>query len=275
MSNILEKAINLGFSGGVAKLSDIARLSVPSKNVFPTSIPMFDKAMDGGLREGELITISGISGQGKTTYTLNLAIRLSDLSVPSLYFSYEMDNYYLNQNFKKIRNEDMLVYSPLELTSGSLEFIEESIKDGVENQAIKVVFIDHLHFLISMKNSTNASLMIGGIVRELKKMAIKHKVIIFLIAHTRKINTGDVLGVSSIRDSGMIVAESDYVMMVSRKRKVEVRAMTDEIDYGDGREFINVGRVEIIKNRRTGNMCYQDFTVENGRFVEKIKETEV
>ncbi len=106
-------------------------------------------------------------------------------------------------------------------------------------------------------------------------MAIKHKVIIFLIAHTRKINTGDVLGVSSIRDSGMIVAESDYVMMVSRKRKVEVRAMTDEIDYGDGREFINVGRVEIIKNRRTGNMCYQDFTVENGRFVEKIKETEV
>ena len=90
MNDIQKKAFELGLTGTIAELSQVAKLSVPSQDVFPMSIDTFDYAMDGGLREGELITISGISGQGKTSLTLNLAIRLSAISIPSLYFSYAL-----------------------------------------------------------------------------------------------------------------------------------------------------------------------------------------
>ena len=267
MTDKIKKAISLGIDGSVAKLAMVAKLSVPSRTVFPVNINLFDNATDGGFREGELITISGMSGQGKTTYTLNLAIRLSELSVQSLYFSYEMDAYYLHQSFLRIKNEEMLVYAPVDLVSGKLDFIEKQIQEGISKKAIKVVFIDHLHFLIDMKDSKNSSLFIGGIVRELKRMAVRNKIIIFLIAHTKKIGAEEVLGLSSVRDSGMIVAESDYVFLIERL-KTKRDAIDDLIAQTGKDEFTNKGRVSLAKNRRTGFLVYQDFFVERGRFVE-------
>jgi len=49
MSDIQKKAFDLGLTGSIAKLSQVAQLSVPSQDVFPMGIDTFDFAMDGGL----------------------------------------------------------------------------------------------------------------------------------------------------------------------------------------------------------------------------------
>lgn len=269
---IFENEIKNRIDGSIAPIREVAKLYIPSKEVYPLGINAFDKAMDGGVRDGELIVVSGGTGEGKTTFCINLSINLSKKSIPSLFFSYEMDNYYLYQNFLKIEQNLDLIYSPIELISSQLNFIEQQIKEGVEKKAIKVVFIDHLHFLIPLKSAVNTSLMIGALVRELKKMAVKNKVIIFLIAHTRKINTGDELNLSSIRDSGLVVAESDYVFLVERLRKQQNK-ITEFITKTNV-SYTNKSRITLAKNRRTGKLLYKDFFVNDGKFIEETKEYE-
>jgi len=259
----------------IKTLREVAKQYTPSKDVYPMLYKSFDKAMDGGLREGDLVTVSGVSGEGKTSWTRNITINFSKQSVPVLWFSYEEDPYYLYENFKKIEKnpEKLLAYSPVELVSGELKFIEQEIKEAVEEKAVKIVIIDHLHFLINLRSSLNSSLLIGGIVRELKKMAIKNKIVIFLIAHTRKVNLGDELSLASIRDSALVVCESDYVFLIERRRKKKTAREKLESDYiSSGDRLLNESRVTLAKNRRTGRILYTDFGVHDGKFLPIAKE---
>ena len=210
-----------------------------------------------------------------TSYCRALTVNFSKQSIPTLWFSYEEDPYYLYENFKKIDNnpEKLLAYSPTELVSSELNFIEQQVQEGITKKAIKVIVIDHLHYLINLKSSLNSSLLIGGIVRQLKQMAVKKKVIVILISHTRKINFGDELSLSSIRDSALTVCESDYVFLIERRRKKKTAREKLESDYiSSGDRYLNESRVTLAKNRRTGKVLYTDFGVSNGKFLPIARE---
>jgi len=265
----------MNFSSTIQRLQEVAKRYIPSKEVYPTLYHSFDKAMDGGLREGDLVVISGVTGEGKTEICRNLTINFSKQTVPTLWFSYEEDPFYLLENFKKLEfdTEKLLAYAPIELISNELDFIEQEVKEATSKKAVKIVIIDHLHYLIPLKQSINSSLLIGGIVRELKKMAIRNKIVLFLIAHTRKVNVGDELNLSSIRDSGLIANEADYVFLIERRRKKKSPREKLESDYLTGGEvFYNQSRVTLAKNRRTGKILYMDFGVKNGKFIPIAKE---
>jgi replicative DNA helicase len=200
----------------IDKLSELAKKNKPDSDFFPTGFPFFDQAMDGGLRGGELITISGMTGEGKTTIAQQIGVNLSNIGVPSLWLSYEMGLYYLQEKFKKISQEDLSLYAPISLISNEIKVIEEWITEGLEEKACKVVFIDHLHYLIPLGGTENSSMLVGGVVRELKRLAVRTNTIIFLIAHTKKIYQGEELNLSSIRDSSLVAQESDYVFLIKR-----------------------------------------------------------
>ena len=270
---IAEKALAKCMFRPVEKISKVMSLYEPTNDFsIPLGFKGFDSAMEGGAREGELIVISGQTGEGKTTFAQNLAVNISNASIPSLWFSYEMNPYYLGSNFKKIVKEpsldDLLVYTPIELQERSLVFLEENIKIGVEQQAVKVVFIDHLHYLIDLKSSLNSSLLIGGIARELKQIAVKNDVVIFLIAHTRKLALGEKLNLSSIRDSSLISQEADYVFLINRKKK------DDGMKFGSSgdTEWLNESSVRLAKNRKTGKLFRFDFFMNDGKLIEKVSE---
>uniref|UniRef100_A0A6M3LDE4 Putative helicase n=1 Tax=viral metagenome TaxID=1070528 RepID=A0A6M3LDE4_9ZZZZ len=280
--DIIKKAYQNCLFGTVELLARVAQLYQPSSEVYPTGIYAFDNAMDGGVREGELITISGSSGEGKTSFAVNLSLNFNNKGIPSLWFSYEMNPWYLRKKFDKIilpkSLYDVSVYAPIELIDSELKFIDQQIKEGIKEKAVKIVVIDHLHYLIDLKSSLNSSLLIGAIVRELKQIAIDNKVIIFLIAHTRKLNTGDELNLSSVRDSGMIICESDYVFLIERRKqkkaagerdkKIEENKRAEEGYFSSGSNFLDESRITLAKNRRTGKILYKDFKVENEKFIE-------
>ena len=247
----------------VDELFKVADKYIPNREVFSFGINEFDKATDGGVRGGELITVSGMTGSGKTTFCQWLSLNFDKIAVPSLWFSFEMNPYYLRDKFRKMGvNENLLAYSPIELISTELKFIEEEIKEGAEDFACKIIFIDHLHYLIPLQQSTNASLLIGGIIRELKKLAIKYDVIIFLIAHTKKIYQGEKLDLSSIRDSSLVSQESDYVFLVERLKKESGGALENK-----GTEWTNKTKITLAKNRRTGDLFYITCEFKNGKYI--------
>lgn len=203
------------------------------KGVIKSGFSDLDKNIGGGFYPGQLVTISGVSGEGKTTLCRSFTSAFIPQGVNPLWFSYEETDEQFLSKFPE-RTFDYF-YMPKELTDKKPEWIEQRILESKLKYGTKVVLVDHLHFLIDfyMKNT---SLEIGAIVRKLKLLAVEHKITFFLIAHIGKTDRSRELEQGDIRDSGMIEADSDLVMYVWRK--------------GEGGEDVNI--VKITKNRETG-----------------------
>lgn len=245
----------------VRPIEQVAAKHIPSKTVYPTGIEAFDKALDGGFRDGELIVVSGRTGEGKSLFCQSLTFNFSKQKVPTLWFSYEMSPFYLLERFRKHTPfpPHFLTYVPTDLNTNSLKFIEDKIKEAYNEYACKIVFIDHLHFLIPLQQSGNSSLMIGGIMRKLKLLALKLNVIIVLIAHTKKIYEDETLSLSSIRDSSLISQEADYVFLIERL-KAEQGGKLDNVNS----DWTDKSKVALAKNRRTGQLLFLKFYYNNG-----------
>lgn len=255
----------------IRPLAEVADSQRPDNDSFPIGIKEFDEAMDGGWRGGELVIVSGKTGEGKTTWTQNITMSLADRGIPALWFSYEMSPWYLKQKFELISPiEDKEIYAPEELVAYSMENVEQKIEQAILSFACKVVFIDHLHYLIPLTSSgENMSFQVGSIVRQLKLMAVKHNVIIVLICHVKKIYQDEELDLSSIRDSSLIAQEADYVFLIERvKEKKQKKKLyyEEDTDGPSGTKWTNQSKIQIAKNRRTGGLFYKLFTLDNGTF---------
>ncbi len=179
---------------------------------FKSGMNILDEVV-GGFEGGELVVISGITGQGKTLLSQTF-IRNFDLNGQrSLVFSYEV----MPRNFLKIYgNEATEFYLPVMLKDNTLDWIEQRIWEAKLKYDCRIVFIDHLHFLLELRGRANPSFEIGYIVRGLKTIAKKFNIVVFLVAHVTKTKQGDELDIHDIRDSGFIACESDSVLMVWR-----------------------------------------------------------
>lgn len=195
-----------------------------------------------GFEEGELVVISGITGNGKTLFAKTLTYNFAIQSIGVLFFTYEEQPKIFLDRFE----EDYFpgFFLPNKHLTGSLSWIEKRIIEAKIKYKIQIVFIDHLHFLVPLQAYNNTSLLVGGIMRELKKLALKHEIIIFLLAHTSKIKQNEVPDLSNLRDSSFVAQEADKVFIVRRKGEIE----NDEIVFTD------MSDIYILKNRMTGQL---------------------
>ena len=253
----------------IKKIFEVAEEYRPLGKPIVTGSNEFDKAMDGGIRGGELITISGQSGHGKTSWALWLTKQIVDSGVPCLWFTYEMNPWYLKEKFELLgAKDDFNTFVPIKHNENTAEWIKERILEAQEKFACKVVFIDHLHYLLPPEQEQNMSMMIGGIVRKLKTLAVDTDTIIYLIAHARKLQMGEKMDVNAVRDSALIINESDYVFLVERLKRESGRKTDIQTE-----EMTNISKVMLAKNRRTGNVFNKYFEVRNGGFTETDLES--
>lgn len=236
------------------------------KNSKPTAkffskIPKLDAMIDG-FREGDVVVISAPTKSGKTTLAQTLTISLSEAEVSSLWFSYEMTQ----QEFLSKFPDPLPFFTlPKSLKGNSTDWLEQRIIESIAKHGVKVVFIDHLHFLIDMNfigKNGNVSLFIGSIMRKLKQIAIKWDVAIVLIAHTKK-TSGEFdrdPDLSDIRDSSFISQEADTVLMIWRKKDKETE------EYG------NRACLAVAANRRNGKVGKIPLVLQNNRFFEEAKQ---
>lgn len=149
-----------------------------------------DDCMDGGFREGDFTIVSGVPGDGKTTlcrmFTLNFAAK----NVPSLWFSHEMTNRELWDSFSKMgANTDLIAHVP-EFLEEDMDWMFARIDQAREKYGTKVVFIDTLGDIVrSVKNQQelgNYATYLAQICKDLRKYAIKHRIMIVAVAHAVK-----------------------------------------------------------------------------------------
>jgi replicative DNA helicase len=217
---------------------------------FPIGFEVLDNAINGGVTDGQLIVISGRAGEGKTSWCQTLTYNFTKLALPCLWFSYEVDINNLWQKFERMGiDEDFLTYVPFKMTSGRLDWLEQKIKEGILKFDTKIIFIDHLGFLLPILNdydqemNKNYSAYLGMICRQLKNIARNYNVIIFLCAHIRK--TKEELSLEDLANSAGIGQESDLVFMLERQRVKNKYQTSGDI-------FTNDTIIKIVKNRPTG-----------------------
>jgi replicative DNA helicase len=123
--------------------------------------------------------------------------------------------------------------------TGDLDWVVDVIEQAIVKWGIKVVAIDHLGFLKAPKgNYSNAADAVTNTVRALKKLAVKHGLIIMLPVHIRKTTT-KTPDLNDIRDSLGIAQEADTVFFIGREKD-------------DSGLPTQQAKLWLVKNRKTG-----------------------
>jgi replicative DNA helicase len=220
-------------------------------------IPKLDE-MTGGFREGNLITLSGVTASGKTTFAQTLLRGFAEQTINCLFLTYEVSN----EEFIRKFGEVIPVFSiPRRYKKSKMMWLEHRIIEAIAKYDTKIIFIDHLHYLVDMEKlgtGGNVSLLIGSVMRELKRMAIEYKIIIFLMAHFKqvKLQENEMPDIGNLRDSSFIGQESDCVMIINRK-KTE-----------DRRDWLDEASLFVAKNRWNGKTGYINLVFQDNQFKE-------
>jgi len=203
---------------------------------------------------GELTTISGTTGHGKTLLAQTFTANFAERGKLPLWFTYEVSALqFLRQFGENIPH----FYMPSMLKSTTLEWIYQRILETKLKYGVEAVFIDHLHFLADIMMSNYPSMDIGRVMRKLKSWCVELNICFFLIAHTTKIKMDKAdkeLELGDIRDSSFVEQESDNVFYLWRKKKNDTEAT-----------------LKIVKNRRFGVRDKKILIHKEGNF---LKETE-
>ena len=182
-----------------------------------SKISGLDKIIEG-FQEGNLVIVSAPTKQGKTTFCRTLTKNFLDQNVKSLWLSYEEG---AEELLEKFGNEIPLFYLPRIAKKNTLEWIEEKVIESIAKFNTKVLFIDHLHYIVdleAMGKGINTSLYIGSILRNLKRIALKYGIIIVLVSHISKTTIDKPPDLNDLRDSSFIAQESNFVIFLWRQR---------------------------------------------------------
>jgi archaellum biogenesis ATPase FlaH len=195
-------------------------------------IPGIDQACEG-FRDGELIVISGPPKNGKTLLAQSFTVNFCKQNHFPLWFTFEVP---ARQFLDQFKDPLPLIYMPQKLKPRAMDWFEDRVFESFEKYHTRIIFIDHLHYLVDLARQTHVSIEIGTIIRQLKTLAVNGNFVIFLLCHTKMGKQDGTLSYESIRDSSFISQESDTVIMIKRTP-------------GDGEDTAR-SRVEF--HRRTG-----------------------
>ena len=206
-----------------------------------TNITEINEIVDG-FKPGDLVTMSGISGNGKTELLISFTKDFIDKDLKVLWISFEVNP---KDFMSRFGDYDPIFFMPRENVPNNLTWVMNKIKEAKAKFGVQIVIIDHLHFLIDMGTlgNKNISHLFGGIIRQIKTLALKLDVTIFLVCHLNKTETKTVPDLVDLRDSSFTYQEADTVLIIHREN-------TD--DNIDTKKNIQPAVLRVAKNRWNG-----------------------
>lgn len=258
----------------VKQLCDVEKVDLDSLPKIKTNIKELDRLI-GGLIYGQVVLLSGKRGQGKSTFMSQLVCEALEQNESVFIYSGELTDYHFkrwldyqlagtNSIITEINDygdesyylDDEIadkisswykgrayIYDNNYLPEDGEEY--ESLINTVENvikqYGTKMICIDNLMTAMdTVTEQNNLYLSQSNFVGKLKKIAIRHNVVIILVAHPRKSNQA--FSNDDVAGSGDITNKVDVVMSYQRDDKDET--------YN--------GRLSVTKNRLNGRCASGD-----------------
>jgi len=248
------QAINLGIqeliSGGDAIDKWAVRLDAKMSGTIrpiPTNIPSLDKILGGGLHRGDVMTVGGRPGSGKSALLKTILVQMLRQSAPPkiAIFSCEMSSdEYMDRMVSEWTGIDgMKIIEALNLTDRDLDKIHEmvlhihSIKDRFTFNAIQeqtkndikrlskasklkmsgldLIIIDHLHLIKSHNHKLDERIRLTEITSDIKRLAQSSDCAI-LLASQLNCRAGEKPGLGSLKSSSSIEEDSNVVVLLHR-----------------------------------------------------------
>jgi len=260
MDKVIEKLKEALDDDAVVHIKDATKNDGEYTTPFPVGYKMFDDAMEGGVRCGDLVVMTGVSGEGKTTLMSNISMNLSKNNFSSIWFSYEViiDNLYAK--FKRMPNfnlDSLKIYTPKKMTTGNLDWVQKKIREGVEKHNTKFVFIDDMDSLLptrSIKNSDHETMILQYNIIELKAMAIELEITIFVAVHIKKVY-GRAPEMQDLKNAAALFQKPDFIFCMAREFDIEIiGGRKVEVPSGGS-------NLRFLKNRLNGQKPLMRFTL--------------
>lgn len=210
-----------------------------------------------GFLPNQVITLAAPTKHGKTSFCVELTVRWPELA--PLWLPLEESAEELIQKFLDRDQEPPLFFTPSVTSGDTLLWVEKKIVESIAKFGTKVVFLDHLHRVVSFKGE-RIDLRIGETMQGLKQIAKKWGVTIFVIVHLKKTFLESQPEIEDLRDSSFIAQESDTVLMLWRE------SWRDE---GGEVQISERANLSVQANRRTGKTGNVKLIFKNGRYYEQ------
>ncbi|MBI3549449.1 MAG: AAA family ATPase [Elusimicrobia bacterium] len=238
-----------------------------------TGLQELDRLL-GGLKRGDLFTVSARPGGGKTAFLTRVAVNVAERGLSVLIFSTEMQAAQFvgrvlpamaGVSAWKFRKGSIAGDDRQRLTEAcagihgklKIHVIDKARPDlGDVRAAIArvkpdVVICDYLQ-RFAKPRAENTTREIDAFMTGLKTIAIESKVVIFLGCQMNRIvdrDDGGTPKLSDLRDGGAIEAEADQVLLLSRKTKDTMAPVTEIVGHLEKNRHGFTGAVSFALNR--------------------------
>lgn len=220
--------------------------------------PTLTQMTNGGMKPGQLITIAGQSGKGKTALVLNIMLRSAQMGHGTpLLFSLEMpkdeiggrmlalisgvDTFHftrLTDDQRDAIREGRRILAESEYLvddedSTSMTQIYSRTKNEIARRKVSVVVIDTIQLVEGRRGvRENREQEVATITRQMKRMAMKLAVPVIGLSQTNDLNPGEEPELKNLRESRAIGHNSNLVMFLHYTRPYDVKAgiHTGELD---------------------------------------------
>ena len=138
----------------------------------------------------------------------------------------------------------------------------KKIIEGKEKENTKFIFIDSIDYLSpkNIKSSDQQRIILKNICVQLKNVAKEQKVIIFLVAHVKKVQ-GREIELQDIAESSGIYQQADFVFAVTRKYDIKE---DNTVNSKRKVEMISdQSEIRMLKNRLTGEQPSMNFILKD------------
>jgi len=210
-----------------------------------------------GFKTGEMIVITGPTGNGKTLLADSLGARFMRYEKANVaWFSYEVPTLQMIDKYVKAEDADKLgLYVPMELKAGRFDWLKAKCLEARIKFGCNVAIIDHLHFIVDMNTDHNMSLNIGAVMRQIKReIAVAMDMVVFVLAHQGQRKDSAEPSIDNIRDSSFIAQEADMVFVVYRTADPVPPELQNNAKIPGYQQSFDQGfcAVKIEKARRSG-----------------------
>lgn len=209
-----------------------------------------------GFRRQQLIVVSALTKSGKTSWLMDLTTRLKEFN--PLWFPFEESADELVRKFLERGEEPPKAYTPSVISGNTIDWLESKIAESIAKNDTRIVVIDQLDFIVPMTADSHA-LRIGQVMRDLKAIAKKWDITIFLICHLVKTRMDTQPTLEDLKGSSSIGQEADTVIMLWREMKRESGQVV----------ITNNVNLSVQANRRTGRTGNVKMVFVNGHFLEQ------
>lgn len=257
----------------IMSLSSVKRKNYSDIDGFRSNIKALDKIIDK-FYMGQLIILSGERGHGKSTFASQLGINAVMQGFPTLFYSGELNDWqfqhWFDLNIAGANFINKIIDSKSDYASYSVdresefkieswykdlayiydnskvdtdnESLIDTIEVGIKQYGFRVIFIDNLMTAVDDDTSVDVYRQQANFAKQLKTLAGRFDVCIFLVAHPKK-RSADSWSNDDIAGSSQITNLADTVLVYSKERSDD-----DES---------NIRKLLVLKNRTTGICNYK------------------